>query len=58
MRDTVWSSGCASWYIDENGRNTTLWPGFTWKYRQLTREFDPAEYDVQVGAPAPEPAAA
>ena len=58
MRGTVWNSGCASWYIDENGRNTTLWPGFTWKYRQLTREFDPAEYEVQVGAPVLEPAAA
>ena len=58
MQGTVWSSGCASWYIDENGRNTTLWPGFTWAYRQLTREFDAADYDVQVGAPAPQPAVA
>lgn len=25
---TVWRSGCRSWYLDERGRNTTLWPGF------------------------------
>ena len=26
---TVWGSGCASWYLDSEGRNVTLWPGFT-----------------------------
>src|SRR5262249_58979227 len=26
MADTGWSSGCASWYIDATGRNSTLWP--------------------------------
>jgi len=24
MRRTVWTSGCASWYLDANGRNSTL----------------------------------
>jgi cation diffusion facilitator CzcD-associated flavoprotein CzcO len=32
MRRTVWLSGCRSWYLDRNGRNTTLWPGFTVGY--------------------------
>ncbi len=28
LADTVWQTGgCLSWYLDENGRNTTLWPG-------------------------------
>jgi cation diffusion facilitator CzcD-associated flavoprotein CzcO len=45
MRGTVWTSGgCASWYLDEQGRNTTLWPGTSWRFRQQTRRFEPAEY--------------
>ena len=31
MRGTVWTEGgCASWYLDAHGRNTTLWPGSSW----------------------------
>jgi len=41
---TVWSTGCASWYLDASGRNTTLWPDFTWQYRQRTRRFDADRY--------------
>lgn len=44
MRTTVWASGCASWYLDAQGYNSTLWPGFTWEYRWRTRRFDPAAY--------------
>ncbi|MEU8222146.1 NAD(P)/FAD-dependent oxidoreductase [Kribbella sp. NPDC048915] len=45
MRNTVWTrGGCTSWYLDSAGRNTTLWPSFTFRFRQLTRRFDPAEY--------------
>jgi cation diffusion facilitator CzcD-associated flavoprotein CzcO len=45
MRNTVWTrGGCTSWYLDSEGRNTTLWPSFTFRFRQLTRRFDPAEY--------------
>ena len=32
MRRTVWLSGCRSWYLDRSGRNTTLWPSFTFLY--------------------------
>ena len=31
-------------YMNENGKNTTLWPGFTWKFRQQTRWFDDKQY--------------
>ncbi len=44
MNGTVWTSGCSSWYLHSGGRNTTLWPGFTWDYRRRTRRFDPANY--------------
>jgi hypothetical protein len=46
MQGTVWVSGCASWYLDANGRNTTVWPGFTFEFRRRTRHFDPQSYDL------------
>jgi cation diffusion facilitator CzcD-associated flavoprotein CzcO len=46
MTRTVWNTGgCASWYLDAEGRNTTLWPDFTWKFRQRTRRFDAEHYE-------------
>lgn len=43
----VWSTGgCQSWYLDENGRNVTLWPGATWQFRRQTRRFDIDRYVV------------
>jgi hypothetical protein len=45
MRRTVWTvGGCASWYLDHHGRNTTLWPTFTWRFRRATRRFHSSEY--------------
>jgi cation diffusion facilitator CzcD-associated flavoprotein CzcO len=46
LQGTVWLSGCASWYLDANGRNTTLWPGFTWEFRRKTRHFDADHYNL------------
>ena len=46
MGRTVWTTGgCKSWYLDSSGRNTTLWPGFTFAFRALTRRFDLAAYN-------------
>ena len=59
MGRTVWTTGgCASWYLDERGRNTTLWPGSTWRFRRHTARFDPAAYRVTAPAPTPEPVGA
>ena len=44
LEGTVWSSGCASWYMDANGRNTTIWPDFTFKYRKQTKKLDRGAY--------------
>jgi cation diffusion facilitator CzcD-associated flavoprotein CzcO len=42
---TVWTSGgCVSWYLDAEGRNRVLWPGFSWRFRQALRDFDAGEY--------------
>ena len=45
LQNTVWNSGgCASWYLDRNGRNTTLWPTFTFTFRRHLRRFDLGDY--------------
>ncbi|MBP1162505.1 cation diffusion facilitator CzcD-associated flavoprotein CzcO [Rhodococcus sp. PvR044] len=34
----VWSTGgCSSWYVDANGTNHSVWPGFSWQYWLRTR---------------------
>ena len=48
MRHTVWSTGgCASWYLDSHGRNTTLWPRATFTFRRLLAAFDVGAYVVE-----------
>jgi cation diffusion facilitator CzcD-associated flavoprotein CzcO len=47
MPGTVWMSGCASWYLDAAGRNTTIWPDFTFRFRHRTRRFDMRAYTVR-----------
>lgn len=45
MQGTVWvAGGCKSWYLDESGRNSTLWPDFTWQYRRRVEHIEPSEY--------------
>jgi cation diffusion facilitator CzcD-associated flavoprotein CzcO len=44
LAGSVWNTGCSSWYIDRNGRNSIMWPGFTFGYRNRARRFDPAAY--------------
>lgn len=45
LKGTVWNSGCKSWYLDKYGHNTTLWPGFSFTFRRLTRRFKPGTYN-------------
>jgi cation diffusion facilitator CzcD-associated flavoprotein CzcO len=43
----VWTQGgCQSWYLDTQGVNRTIWPGFTWRYWLDTRKVDPADYEL------------
>jgi cation diffusion facilitator CzcD-associated flavoprotein CzcO len=43
---TVWGSGCRSWYLDDQGRNLTLFPGFTFEFRRRTRRFRPRDFII------------
>ncbi|MHB1809529.1 MAG: flavin-containing monooxygenase [Solirubrobacteraceae bacterium] len=47
-RGTVWSSGgCASWYLDAEGRPSAIWPASTWHFRRRLRSFQEREYVVK-----------
>jgi cation diffusion facilitator CzcD-associated flavoprotein CzcO len=36
MKGTVWvNGGCESWYLDSTGRNSSIWPKFTFIFRKL-----------------------
>ena len=48
LQKTVWNSGgCSSWYLDANGRNSVMWPDFTFRYRQRASRFDPSDYEIE-----------
>lgn len=54
MKPTIWlGGGCSSWYKDKHGNVTTLWPDFTFKFRDITRAFDPEAYSIDGPASAP-----
>jgi cation diffusion facilitator CzcD-associated flavoprotein CzcO/acetyl esterase/lipase len=48
LSSSVWQTGCNNWYVDEHGRNTNNWPGFTLEYRRRTRRLDPRDYEAQL----------
>ena len=52
LEGTVWNTGCASWYVDEHGRNVTLWPDWTFRFRRQTAKFDAGSYELQPARPA------
>ena len=44
MAKTVWvKGGCSSWYVDRSGRNSTLWPDWTFEHASATSELDLGE---------------
>ncbi len=52
LRKAVWSAGgCTSWYLDADGVNRTLWPGFSWRFAQRTRQPNPADLLLAGAAP-------
>jgi cation diffusion facilitator CzcD-associated flavoprotein CzcO len=53
---SVWNTGgCVSWYLDDRGRNPTLWPDFTFAFAKRVSRFDVESYYQQLrpgGGPA------
>ncbi|MGR6874038.1 flavin-containing monooxygenase [Pseudomonas sp. HK3] len=46
VNNSVWSEGCTSWYKTDSGKNTVNWPGFTFSYRKMCKQFSLNQYDV------------
>jgi cation diffusion facilitator CzcD-associated flavoprotein CzcO len=47
LANTVWQiGGCKSWYQMDSGKNTTLWPGSTVKFRKMTRKVKLQDYQL------------
>ena len=46
LKNTVWSSGCNSWYLNKEGKNISIYPGLAFQYRQKTKKFDVNNYVV------------
>ena len=53
LQGTVWLvGGCHSWYLNERGGTSVLWPGTTWEFTAALRQLDPSDYELG-WAPAP-----
>ena len=46
LRSTTWMSGCTSWYLTEDGRNTSMYPGFATQYLRQMRDFRLEDYEL------------
>jgi len=50
MCDRVWVSGCKSWYLDENGRISTLYPNNAGAFKKQLRHINAADYVIHDAA--------
>lgn len=44
LQKTVWNSGCTSYFLDKNGRNSTNWPWTTFTMRKHLARFRPQDF--------------
>ncbi|MGH3359407.1 MAG: flavin-containing monooxygenase [Nocardioidaceae bacterium] len=46
LANGIWTQGgCKSWYLDSQGVNRTIWPGFTFMYWWETRRVNAPDYE-------------
>jgi len=46
LSQTVWHTGCTSWYVDENGNDPNQWPWLWSTYRRKTASIEPEAYEL------------
>ncbi|HLH27685.1 MAG TPA: hypothetical protein VKW77_02140, partial [Acidimicrobiales bacterium] len=44
-RNTVWVTGCRSWYLDDRGL-PAVWPWSFVRFREVMQTPDPADYEL------------
>ena len=47
LQKTVWNSGCSSYFLTPNGRNSTNWPWTTFVMRRRLARFVPHDFEVE-----------
>ena len=53
LATTVWETGgCSSWYHDVNGRNATIYPDWTWRFRRQATGWKADAYTLGPAASA------
>ncbi|MCU0469966.1 MAG: NAD(P)/FAD-dependent oxidoreductase [Arcicella sp.] len=45
LKKTAWTSGCASWYMNSAGKNTTIYPRLNTRFRKETLRVDWENYE-------------
>lgn len=45
MKNSTWTSGCNSWYLNEDGTNSTMWPGFSFEFVLRTKRLNARAYE-------------
>ncbi len=53
LQERVWAARCGAWYVDENGRNFTLYPHNVRTYLKEMRAPDFKEYEIRTVAAKP-----
>jgi len=54
LSHAVWTAGgCKSWYLHPSGKNTSLWPGFTFSFRRQLKRFDLRDYVAEAAEQKP-----
>jgi hypothetical protein len=57
LSETVWHTGCTSWYVDENGNDPNQWPWLWSTYRRRAERIAPGAYELGVSRAEREPVA-
>jgi hypothetical protein len=53
LAESVWHTGCTSWYVDERGNDPSQWPWLWSNYRRRTAQITPGAYELtRAAAPA------
>lgn len=52
MAETVWASGCGSWYRNDAGRVTITWPGQPAEYQRRANRLSASDYELHAPAGA------
>ena len=56
LPNTIWTSGCQSWYIGKDGV-PSVWPWVASHHREILQEPEPADWTIEPGPARREPAA-